>query len=160
GIARKTQRHELVRRRDAVQHYRTNVLRVTSQINERGARSVRTAHEIDLVIRERGAHVVEIVHRDVGGVERQVGFGFEVRATFADGVDREERTEKTLRVFGIEELAIQGVRLSGAALIHKNEIAMFADGGEFLGNAGSFFRCGLTWTTSEIEQRIWFALLA
>src|SRR5215212_143968 len=129
------------------------------QIDQRCARSVRAAIKIDLLVPECRAHIVEIVHCDVGRVEREISFGFKLFATLTNGFNREEGAEETLRIRGIEEFAIQRVRLAGTALVHEDQIAMFAHASEHLSNAGRIFGGGGTWTTSEIEQRVALTLL-
>ncbi len=72
-VARGEHRQPHVHRRDAVEDHRAHVFAVTTEVDQRGARAVRTAVDVDAVVAEMLTHVVEIVHRDVRGVEAHVG---------------------------------------------------------------------------------------
>src|SRR5688572_18013703 len=149
----------LIRRRDALKHDGAHVLRVLAQVNHGRARAVRPAKEIDLFVTQRGAHFVEVVGRDRGCVKRQVSFRFEFSAALADLVEREKVTEITLRILWIVKLTVEGIRLSGAALVHEDEIAMLAYLCECTSESRRIFSRGGSRSTRKVEKGIWFALL-
>jgi hypothetical protein len=72
-VPREVQRHRLVDRRDAVQDDAPDAVRMPAQIDERGAGAVRNAEQVEGLVAERRANVVEIVRGDRGRVEREVG---------------------------------------------------------------------------------------
>jgi hypothetical protein len=46
---------------------------VLAQVHERGARAIAAAPHVDALVAERGAHLIEVVHRDGGCVQPGVG---------------------------------------------------------------------------------------
>src|SRR5688572_31735242 len=73
-----------------------------SQVDHRGARAVGAAEQVDLAVAERGPHVVNVVHRDRRGVEREIRFRFELLTALAHVFEREEVAEITLLIAGID----------------------------------------------------------
>ena len=71
---------------------------ISLEVSQRGARSVRATEEIELFVTERCPDFVHIVHRDVGCVELQIGFRFELCAALANVFERKEVTEIALEI--------------------------------------------------------------
>ena len=72
-IARKEHRQPHVGRRDAVEDRGADAIAVLAQVDQSGAGAVGAAVNVDLVVAEERAHVVEVVHRDRGRVKTKVG---------------------------------------------------------------------------------------
>ena len=70
-VARHEQRQTHVGRRHAVEHDRANRGLVLPQVHQRRTCAVGAAVDVDLVVAEVVADVIEIVHRDGRGVETQ-----------------------------------------------------------------------------------------
>src|ERR1044072_3563525 len=126
-MQRKIGRHVSIRRSDALECGRTHMLGISLEVSQRGARSIRAAKEIELFISERGPDFVHIVDSDIGCVEFQIGFRFELWPALADLFERKEVTEITLEVVWIEEHAVERMGTAGAALVYEQQIAMLTD---------------------------------
>ncbi len=126
------QRDGLVDRRHAVEHDAAHDAGVAAQEDLGGLGAVGPAEEIDLVVTEPGAHLVDVVHAEGGGVEPQIGDLGEAVAAPADGLRRKEIARQELRIgaLGVRvravEIAIERVRTAGAALVHRQDVAALA----------------------------------
>src|SRR5260370_492528 len=80
----------------AVGHDRAHGGGVAAKEARGGWGAVGPAEEIDLVVTEPGAHLVDVVHAEGGGVEPQVGDLGEAVAAPADGPRRKEIARQQL----------------------------------------------------------------
>jgi hypothetical protein len=88
----------------------------------RQPRTVGAAYQVDAVVAERRAHLVEIVDRCCSRVLGEVGVRGKCRPAFTYLLDRHEGLKVALRVLGwAVEPAVEGVRPAGAALIDEHE---------------------------------------
>src|SRR5262249_47458395 len=99
--------HELICRRHTLQRDCPHVIGMLSQVNERSACPVGCAKDIDLVVTERCSHVVQIVHRNRRGVEREISRTLEFLFALLHVLEREKIPKKALRICGIEEVTIE-----------------------------------------------------
>jgi hypothetical protein len=73
GVDREARRKRHRGRCHAVEHHAAHMLRELAQVLERRARAVGAAPQVDARRPERGAHRIEVAHRDPGRVLAQVG---------------------------------------------------------------------------------------
>ena len=151
-VARGEQRQPHVHRRDAVEDHRADVFAVAAEVDERGARSVRPAVQVDAVVAQIRANLVQVVHGDVGRVEADVGVV--ARETSLQAVEarlaRFGHLAQRVRV----RSAVQRIRLPGAALIDEDDVARPLDGAEGRANLARQLRRALAGPAGEEEQRI------
>ena len=148
-VASREERKPHVGRRDTIQHDRSHVLAVLPEVDECRA-SARPAVEIDAVVPEDRADVVQIVHRNVCRVEANVGV-VPVEAPAKPG--RLPRSSVISKRAGTGA-AVQGVGLSGPTLIDQHDVPrplnLTEDAAYLAGQLG----CGLSGASGQKEQRI------
>src|SRR6185295_12353542 len=86
-------RQRLVHRHDADEQRRAHRLRMTPQVDLGRAGAVGAAGEVDRPVAQPGTHLVEVVHGEIRGVEREVVALLELLAAFADRRDGEHLAE-------------------------------------------------------------------
>ena len=142
------------RRRDAVEHDAAHVVRVPAQIFLRGARAVRAAPEVDLVVAQRRAHRVEIGdprrRRVLRGVDALRGELLRAGGRLRHRIELERRLEA---VVGLERRADERRRAAGAALVDEHDVAILAHAGQRRGERSEEAR-RLAGAAGENEQRI------
>ena len=153
-VAGEVERHAQGKRRHPIEDRGADVLTVLAQVDERGASPVGAAPQIDRLVPERGADVVEILHGDRRGVAAHVGL---VRAqagedpVLAESLGAEEILQR--RVLG-GELAFERARGAGAALIDEHHVARAPDTLEGGDDAPEHLGCGLAGPAGEEEERV------
>ena len=160
GVAREKERQPHVWRRHAVENHRPDVRFMLAQVDERGSRPIRAAVDVDLVVAEECADLVEIVHRDRRRVQTQVGVfaepfqaGFEANdALLVALIDLAQRVAVGA--------ALERMRLAGTALVDEDDVAGGLDAAEQFANATRHLRGALARAAGEEEQRIGLSVVA
>ena len=151
-VASREERQPHVGRRDAIQHDRSHVLAVLPKVDECRASAVRPAVKIDAVVPENRADIVQIVHRDVCGVEANVGV-VPVEASAKPGERCRAPLGHLAKRAGTGP-AVQGIGLSGSALIDQHDVPrplnLAEDAADLAGQLGR----GLSGSSGQKEQRI------
>ena len=129
-----------------------DAIAVLAHVDERGARAVGAAVDVDLVVAEERADIVEIVHRDRRRVERQVGVV--LRLAGLEAIERllvglHERLQRIVVV-----VAVERIRLAGAALIDEDDVAIVLHAAEDLADHLGQLGGALAGSAGEEEQRI------
>ena len=125
---------------------------VLPDVDEGGAGAVRAAIQIDPFVAEMRADVVEVVHRDAGRVEPDVGV--------IAGQARAQPVERLLVRLGqlLQRVrftpALERMRLAGAALVNQDDVALTEDGAEYFAHLGRQLGRRLAWSTGQKEQRV------
>ena len=151
-VPRKVERQAHVGRCHAVEHERADALAVLPQVDEPGPRPVRAAVDVDPLVAEERPDLVEVVHRDRGGVEARVGVVAGqalLQPLEADLVRLVEHGESV-----IVGLALQRIRPAGAALVDEHDVAIGLEPPEQLADLPRDLRCALSGTAREKEERI------
>ncbi len=117
----------LLRVSHAVQNHGVDVRGVAAHVQFRDARAVGAAVQIDLLEAQGRAHVVQIAHRDAGGIEAHL------RPKLGEAVDRRlaqrrQRIRRLLPVLGIVARLLIGI--SRAALIQQHDGMIAVDARE------------------------------
>ncbi len=146
-------RHEReFRRHDGIQHDRARAVRVAPGVVLRHARAVGTAEQVDVLVAERGAHGVEVLHRDAGRVElrpcreRAEAFARELAHLGGRQLAGRERF--------VVHRAVEPVGAPGAALVHEHEVAFAPDAGEGAEDGRVTLDRALARAAGDEEQRI------
>jgi hypothetical protein len=98
------------------------------------------------------ADVVEVVHRDAGRVEPDVGV--------IAGQARAQPVERLLVRLGqlLQRVrftpALERMRLAGAALVNQDDVALAEDGAEYFAYFGRQLGRRLAWSTGQEEQGV------
>ena len=122
-------------RGEPVEHGGPDPIGMAPHVDETGTGAVRAAQQVDRLVAERGAHLVEVVHRDRRRVVPRVGVGPDLVQALAQALQRQgvdpERLVRPVAVGGaLEEGADHLVRAAGAPLIDEDEVARPADPGQ------------------------------
>jgi hypothetical protein len=99
---------------------------VAAQVDQRGARAVRDAVQVDPAVAQGGAHGLQVLHRLRGRVERGIRAKLaEPAQALAERVHRQEVAEIGLQVVvAAGQRAVETVRAAGAAQIHEDHVAL------------------------------------
>lgn len=123
GVERRIDRVAQPRGEDALHDHAADVPRVAARVLRGHPHAVRRAVEVDLVVAEVAAHCVEIGPGVRGRVAAQVDASRQAVAARGDRLDRKEIALRS-------DLAFERIRLSGAALVDQDDVALAADAGE------------------------------
>ena len=141
-----------IHRRDAVEDHRADVFAVATEVDERGSRSVRPAVQVDAVVAQMRADLVQVVHRDVGRIETDVGVVS--RETTLQAIEtrvaRLGHLAQRVRV----RSAVQRIRLPGATLIDQDDVPRSLHGAEGRANLSRQLRGPLSRPAGQEDQRI------
>ena len=146
-------------RSQPVEYGRADAFPVAAHVDQAGARAVRAAVQVDRLVAERGAHIVEVVHGDRRCVVARVADGFHFRQAFAQVVERQrvdlQRLAELLLVHvALEEGAGHPARAAGTPLIDEDEVSVAAHVGEPRQHRSRQLGGGLARTAGEEEERI------
>src|SRR5947209_4005213 len=100
------------------------MLGVAAQILEPGARAVRSADDVEALVAEGGAHVVQVVDGGCGGVHPQIGGLLELGTARPYALEGEERAQRGLRILARVEITVDGVRAARPTLVDEEDVAM------------------------------------
>ena len=132
---------------------RSDVRPVLAQIDERGARAIRPAVEIDLLVTEILANVVQIVHGDAGRVEAHVGVELAEALRAAVAMRVLLRGESGAQRSGIGG-TVQRMRSARASLIDEHDVAMALHALERRANVVGHLRRPLSRAAGQEEERV------
>ncbi|HVT57887.1 MAG TPA: hypothetical protein VHR45_05775 [Thermoanaerobaculia bacterium] len=152
------QRDGLVDGSHPVEHHAAHRLRMAPQIDLRRAGAVGAAEQIDLLVAEPAPHLVHVVHAQSRGVEPQVGQLREPLPAPADRERREKIARQQRRIGALAmrvrtvEVAVEGIRSSGAALVDQQDVAAPAQ--LLLGQQGEAGGHPLPRSAAQVDDRV------
>ena len=153
GVPRIVERHLHVGGDDAAQDGAAHVARIAAHVDQGGAGAVGAAVEVDALVAEGGADVVQVVHRDRRRVER--GIGGEPPQALSQRRHRQHVVHVALRVVvAARQRAVEGIRAAGAALVDQHDVAVGEHPGEDAGERLGGGDRRLAGAADQDEQRI------
>src|SRR5262245_50717497 len=129
-------------------------MRITFEINQRGACSIRRAKEIDLFVSQRPSHFVQIIHCDGSGVACQIRITLKLLATLAHAVQWKEGAKVALQIGRVIKSAVERMRSSSATLIHKYKITSLPNPGKSSGEFSRTSCCSSAGATRKVNKWI------
>jgi hypothetical protein len=152
GVAGGKEGQPHVGRRHAVEDHRAYAVAVLADVDEGGTRAVGAAIQVDALVAEMGAHVVQVVHRDGRRVEPDVGF--------VAGQTRLQPLERlVIRFGGLAQRtgvgpAVQRIRFARPALVDEHDVAVLQHLPEDVAHLTRELCRALPGATRQEEQRV------
>ena len=148
------ERRYLVDRHDAPEIDGADARRVRAQVNLCRTRPVRPREEVELVVAEGPAHLLQVAGEVQVGVLSEVRAPAQIGRAGLHGGRRKEVTQVRCRSLRIVQVAAQDAGLARSALVHQQEITVLAKRYEPLGELPTGADGVFTRTTHQRHDRI------